>query len=67
MNNAIKRVIKQDRDNDLKHSEEFVVMFCGYLAADLPELHSLHPGKILASWNRFKETMGKNPDGSMKP
>jgi hypothetical protein len=44
---------------DLVHSEEFVVMFLGFLCADLPELHALECPKVLESWERFKKEMGK--------
>lgn len=45
--------------SDLVHSEEFVVMFLGYLCADIPELHTLECVKVLESWERFKREMGK--------
>lgn len=27
--------------------------FCGFLTADLPELHGVHPGRVADSWARF--------------
>jgi len=41
------------------HSEEFVVMFLGYLCAALPELHQFECPKILEAWEQFKTEMGK--------
>lgn len=41
------------------HSEEFVVMFLGFVCADLPELRTLECPKMLESWERFKTEMGK--------
>jgi hypothetical protein len=55
-------------DPDLKHSEEFVIMFCGYLTAELITLHAIEgTPDILDAWYRFKEMMGKKPDGTMVP
>ena len=51
----------------IAHSEEFVVMFLGFVCADLPELHALQCPKVLESWERFKEIMGKcsTPSGEV--
>jgi hypothetical protein len=40
-----------------KYSEDFVVMFLGFVCADLPELHTLECPKMLESWERFKAVM----------
>ena len=40
--------------------EEVVLGFCGFLTADIPELHGVHPQKIADSWERFK---GQVADG----
>jgi hypothetical protein len=53
--------------NDLIHSEEFVLMFLGYVCADLPELSFVEIPKMQASWEKFKAQMGKTgiqPSGS---
>lgn len=34
--------------------EEVVTGFCGFLTADLPQLHGVHPNAVLTSWKRFK-------------
>jgi hypothetical protein len=34
--------------------EALVYGFCGYLTADIPELHGIHPQKLADSWARFK-------------
>jgi hypothetical protein len=34
--------------------ESLVYGFCGYLTADIPELHGIHPQKLADAWNRFK-------------
>lgn len=41
------------------HSEEFVVMFLGYLTAEIPELHRTPPPQLLVTWDKFKAAMGK--------
>jgi len=41
------------------HSEEFVVMFLGFLCADTPELHQIECPRLLESWEKFKREMGK--------
>ncbi len=46
-------------DADRVHSECFVVMFLGFLTADTPELHRISPPRLLASWEKFKQEMGK--------
>jgi hypothetical protein len=45
----------------LDHSEEFIVMFLGYLTAKLPELHRVEPMRIKGAWDDFKREMGKMP------
>lgn len=57
INRKLMEEIKNKRD--LIHSEQFVVMFMGYLTADIPELHVVEPPKILESWDKFKLEMGK--------
>lgn len=39
--------------------ESTVLMFCGWLAADLPELHAVHPQVIADSWEHFKAQGGQ--------
>jgi hypothetical protein len=34
--------------------EASVIGFCGYVTADIPELHGVHPQRIFAAWERFK-------------
>lgn len=41
------------------HSDPFVVMFLGYLTAELPELHTLECPRLLEAWDKFKAEMGK--------
>lgn len=41
------------------HSEEFVIMFLGYMCAQLPDLKTLQIPKVLDAWERFKREMGK--------
>lgn len=55
------------RCGDLKHSEEFVVMFLGYLQMKVGYREGTMPSTILEAWAEFKREMGKNPDGTMKP
>lgn len=48
-----------DRLSDRAHSEEFVVMFLGFLNGDTPELHAIESPRLLDSWDKFKREMGK--------
>ena len=35
-------------------SEGEVIGFCGYLTAELPELHGIHPQRVLDAWSGYK-------------
>jgi hypothetical protein len=50
---------RREDQRDLVHSEEFVVMFLGYLCGDIPELHAVECPKFLETWQKFKQEMGK--------
>lgn len=41
------------------HSEEFVLMFLGYLAGKVPQLRTVACDHLLKSWEDFKTEMGK--------
>jgi hypothetical protein len=41
------------------HSQEFVIMFLGYLTSQIPELRKTHPGSLLRSWAEFQTEMSK--------
>jgi hypothetical protein len=43
------------------HSDEFVVMFLGYLVAQTPELHQIESPRILETWYKFKREMSSRP------
>jgi hypothetical protein len=43
--------------------EAIVIGFCGYLTADIPELHGIHPQKLADSWERFKARVAEGFDG----
>lgn len=34
--------------------EAEVIGFCGFLTAELPELHKIHPQRVLDAWERYK-------------
>lgn len=34
--------------------EAEVIGFCGYLTAELPQLHGIHPQRVLDAWERYK-------------
>jgi hypothetical protein len=40
------------------HSEEFVVMFLGFLMARIPELIAVDQDRLLLTWAAFKAEMG---------
>lgn len=43
---------------ETRFSNERVVEFLGYLTGALPELHKVHPHRLLLAWNDFKWTCG---------
>jgi cytidine deaminase len=57
MRRALDRVMLCARD--LSHSEEFIIMFCGYCRSKLPELNGADMHVIFDAWEAFKEEMGK--------
>lgn len=40
-------------------SEAHILGFCGFLTADIPELHNVHPQRLADSWERFKARAGE--------
>lgn len=62
INTRIQNMTRERLIDELKnaHSEEFVVMFLGFLVADTPELQGqFEIPKLLVSWEKFKTEMGK--------
>jgi hypothetical protein len=62
INTRLQNMTREQLIHELRHahSEEFVLMFLGFLVADTPELQGqFELPRLPASWEKFKREMGK--------
>lgn len=55
---AVREIVEAFKANGRHNSQEHhseVIQFCGFLTAELKELHRTHPDKLRQAWHKFLE------------
>ncbi len=57
--------ITEEKINEPIYSLSDVVMFLGWVCAEIPELHNLECPKLLEAWRKWCAQMGLPSDGEV--
>jgi hypothetical protein len=61
--NTMEDITGVDLARETAYFENFILGFCGFLTADIPELHGIHPQAIADSWERYKARIADGFEG----